>query len=60
MSRDPVVDEIRTIRDEYAKRFDYDLDTIYRDIKKQEKESGRHFMTCPPKRIQPVKTVGGS
>jgi len=57
MSRDPIVDEIRAIRDAYAKQFDYDIDAIFEDIKRQERESGRKFVTRPPKRIEPVKMV---
>lgn len=41
---DPIVDEVRRIRDEYAARFNYDLDAILRDIKEQEKKSGRKFV----------------
>lgn len=55
MPRDPVVDEIRAIRDEYAKQFNYDLHAIFQDIKKQEMASDRQFVTCSPKRVQPVK-----
>lgn len=33
---DPIVDEVRRIRDAYAARFNYDLDAIFRDIKEQE------------------------
>jgi hypothetical protein len=37
---DPIVEEIRRIRDEHAARFNYDLDAIFDDIKKSEKELG--------------------
>jgi hypothetical protein len=36
MARDPIVEEVRRIRDEYAARFNYDLDAIYRDLKERE------------------------
>ena len=42
---DPIVDEIRRIRDEHAARFNYDLDAIYQDIKEQEKRSGLKFVS---------------
>ena len=45
---DPIVDEIRRVRDEYAARFNYDLDAIYRDLKEQEKKSGRTFVRYGP------------
>ena len=45
---DPIVDEVRRVRDAHAARFHYDLDAIYRDIKEQEKESGRKFVSFAP------------
>jgi hypothetical protein len=42
---DPIVDEIRRVRDAHAARFKCDLDAIFRDIKEQEKKSGRTFVT---------------
>ena len=32
MQPDPIVEEVRKIRDEYAKRFNYDLDAICQDL----------------------------
>ena len=43
---DPIVDEVRRIRDAYAARFNYDLRAIYRDLKEQEKRSGRQVVPC--------------
>ena len=37
---DPVVEEIRRIRDEHAARFDYDIAAIFEDMKRDQKESG--------------------
>ena len=55
MWRDSIVEEVRAIRETYAKQFDYDIEAIYRDLKKQEAHSGRKFISLPPKRIEPVK-----
>lgn len=41
---DPIVDEVRRLRDEYASRFNYDLEAIFRDLKEQERQSGRVFV----------------
>lgn len=41
---DPIVDEVRRVRDAHAARFNYDLDAIFEDIKKREKESGLVFV----------------
>ena len=41
---DPIVDEVRRARDAYAARFNYDLRAIFRDLKEQEKRSGRQIV----------------
>jgi len=41
---DPIVDEVRRVRDAQAARFNYDLDAIFLDIKKREEESGLVFV----------------
>ena len=41
---DPIVDEVRAVRDAYAARFNYDLHAIFLDIKKREKERGLDFI----------------
>jgi tetrahydromethanopterin S-methyltransferase subunit B len=50
MWTDPIVDEIRKVREEHAARFSYDLQAIYEDIKELERASGRTFVTLPPKK----------
>ena len=42
---DPIVDEVRRIRDAHAAKFNYDLKAIFRDIKEQERQSGRKFVS---------------
>jgi hypothetical protein len=37
---DQIVTEVRKIREEHAKKFDYNLDKIYEDIKCKEIVSG--------------------
>ena len=41
---DPIVDEVRRIKNELAARFNYDLDAIFQDIKEREKNSGLKFV----------------
>jgi hypothetical protein len=50
---DPIVDEVRRVRDGHAARFNYDLDAIFRDIKEQERKSGRKFVSFPPRKVEP-------
>ena len=50
MWTDPIVEEIRREREAYAAKFNFDLEAIYQDIKRQEQESGHEIMTLPLKR----------
>ena len=52
MKSDPIVDEIRKIRDAHAARFDYDLRAICDDFRKKQKESGHEVVSFPPKRVE--------
>ena len=40
-------EEIRAIRHELAARFDNDLDRIVADLRRQQQESGREYITLP-------------
>jgi len=51
---DPIVEEIRKIRDEHAARFNYDIDAIFDDLKKREREGGWTVVSLEPKRILKV------
>lgn len=50
MQPDPIVEEVRKARDEYAKRFNYDLDAICRDLQEKQKRGKRKVISLPPKR----------
>jgi len=50
MWKDPIVEEVRKVREEHAARFDYDLVKIFQDLKEQERQSGRKVVSLPPKR----------
>ena len=52
---DPIVAEVRRIRSEHARKFNYDLKAIFADLKKREAESKDTFVSFPAKRIEPVK-----
>ena len=54
MLNDPIVEEVREIRRLHAKRFNYDLEAIVQDLKRQERESNQRFVTFPPRRLAPV------
>jgi hypothetical protein len=42
---DPLVAEVRRIRDEHAARLNYDPEAIFRDIKEQERRNGRKYVS---------------
>ncbi len=54
---DPIVEEVRRIRDAHAAMFNYDLDAIFQDIKEQEKKSGLKFVSYQPRRTEPNRAL---
>lgn len=54
MYTDPILDEIRKYRDDYAARFHYDVKAILEDMRRRQRESGRKSVSRPPKRILPA------
>jgi hypothetical protein len=57
MRNDPIVDEIRRIRQEHTDTFRADLHAICEDLRRQERESRRRFVSRPPRRVQPATTM---
>lgn len=53
---DPV-EEVRRTKEEYAAKFNYDPKAIFADLKRQEEQSGKTFVSFPARRIQPVGSV---
>jgi hypothetical protein len=49
MTRDPIVAEVRAIRDELAKRHDYDIEAIVRALQKASVDQGRQLISLPPR-----------
>ncbi|MBF0439475.1 MAG: hypothetical protein HQL93_10190 [Magnetococcales bacterium] len=54
MWNDPIVEEIREIREKHAARFNYDPVAIYQDLKRLERESGRETVTLKPRPAQKI------
>ena len=57
MWNDPIVDEVRRVREQHAAAFGYDLDAICKDLKEEERKSGRRVVRLAPKRIEPEPGV---
>lgn len=49
MWKDPIVEEIHRIRDEHARKFNYDLHAICEDIRKKQAASSRTVISRPPR-----------
>jgi hypothetical protein len=60
MNHDPIIDEIRRFRDEYAARFNYDLKAMIQDLKQQAKERGLKTVSRSPNRVLPVPPIENS
>jgi hypothetical protein len=47
MIDDDVLREVRTAREEYCRKFDYDWDAIFRDLQEQQRTGGRVVVRLP-------------
>lgn len=52
MWEDPIVEEVRKVRDAHAAQHHYDLKAIYHALKQEEAASGRKFVKLSPKRVK--------
>jgi hypothetical protein len=56
MIEDPIVDEVRRWREEYAARFNFDLKAIFDDLRRGTEEAsqaGQTVVSLPPRRTEP-------
>jgi hypothetical protein len=60
MWMDEIVEETRKAREQYAAEFNYDLEAIYRDLKKQEEQSPEKFVSLPSKQPEPIPQAKAS
>jgi hypothetical protein len=51
MPTDPIVDEIRQIRDSLAAKFDFDVAAIAEDARKRQKSAKRKVVSLKPRKI---------
>lgn len=42
---DPIVEEIHKIREEYAEKFDFDVDAMFEDLREKQSNSDRKIVT---------------
>ena len=55
MQQDEILKEVRAIREAYAAEFNFDIHAIFADIMRRQRESGRQYVTLPPRRIRGKK-----
>jgi hypothetical protein len=55
MWQDPIVAEVRRVREAHAAQFDFDLQAIYLALKEAERNSLQKRVSFPPKRVTPAK-----
>ena len=55
--RDPIIEEVRRIRQEYAKQFDYDLRAIAADLRQKENKHKEQVVSYPPRPARRSKTA---
>jgi hypothetical protein len=48
---DPIVEEVRRLREEHAARFNYGVDAIFEDLRKRQKEMDRPLVSLPARRL---------
>jgi hypothetical protein len=46
---DEVIREVRRIKEDLARSFDFDLHRIFEDARQRQKESGREILPPPPR-----------
>lgn len=57
MQNDPVVDEIRRIRHEYARKFGFDLRAMAADLRIKEQVHRDRLVAYEPKPVHQLKTA---
>lgn len=57
MFEDPIVEEVRAVRQKHAARFNFDLKKIARDLKEKQEKSNRKIVSYSPKLIKYKKTA---
>ena len=48
---DPIIAELRAVRDRHAARFNYDVRAIFQDIRAMQEMSGREYVRYPVRRV---------
>ena len=60
MKNDPIVAEVRSIRDELAAQCGYDIKEIFRKLREQQAKSGLKYVRYPARRVALAEDVRAS
>jgi len=55
MIPDPIVEEVRAVRDEIAKECSYDIDTIFETLRRLEAASSTPHVSFTPRRVSELE-----
>ena len=56
IEEDPIIDEVRRIKREIAAEFNYDVHALGEHLRQLQRESGRTYVTLPPRRVEQDST----
>lgn len=51
MTRDPIVEEVRGVRDAIAREYDYDVKKLADALREEQRKAGREVVRLQPRRI---------
>lgn len=58
MWKDPIVAETRSLRDQYAREFNYDVDAIFEDLMKKQAIHLDRVASLPPRKAKSLENAG--
>jgi fibrillarin-like rRNA methylase len=50
MWKDPIVEETRKLREQYASQFNHDIDAIFKDIQQRQAQLGKKLVSFPARK----------
>jgi hypothetical protein len=60
MTRDPIVEEVRAVRDAIAKEHDYDISAIFEMLRELGLQSGEKRIVLSPRRTKRAASVAAA
>lgn len=51
MWKDPIIEETRNLREQYASKHNHDIDAIFEDIQQRQSKSDKKWVLFPPRKL---------